>query len=224
MLEKLDQDKQDRLLAYLDLVIEKNKELNLTRIDTREKGILLHLEDSLSCLEEFENKSGPFLDIGTGGGFPGVPLAIVTGRPGVLIDSIQKKAKAVKELSDQVGLSDQIKVFGCRSEDLAREHVGEFETVILRAVDSIPVALELATPLVAPHGEIILLKAKESSESIKESKGVARKLGLELVSQRSFKLGDEFDRCVLVYERVGDPKIKLPRRNGMAHKRPLTAS
>lgn len=223
MLEELSQDKQDRIIRYLDLVIEKNKELNLTRIDTREKGILLHLEDSLSCLEEFCSQEGPFLDIGTGGGFPGVPLAIASGRPGVLIDSVQKKAKAVESLTSRVGLSGQVEIIGCRSEDLARERPGEFETVVLRAVDSIPSVLELATPLVSAHGRVILLKAKESSESIEESKGVARRLGLNLVSQRNFKLGDEFDRTILVYERVGDPEIELPRRNGMAHKRPLTS-
>lgn len=223
MLEELSQDKQDRIIRYLDLVIEKNKELNLTRIDTREKGILLHLEDSLSCLEEFCSQEGPFLDIGTGGGFPGVPLAIASGRPGVLIDSVQKKAKAVESLISRVGLSGQVEILGCRSEDLARERPGEFETVVLRAVDSIPSALEFAAPLVSAHGRIILLKAKESSESIEESKGVARRLGLNLVSQRNLKLGDEFDRTILVYERVGDPEIELPRRNGMAHKRPLTS-
>lgn len=222
MLEELSQDKKDRMLQYLDLVAEKNKELNLTRIDTRDKGILLHIEDSLSCLDEFNNKQGLFLDIGTGGGFPGVPLAIATGRPGVLIDSVQKKAKAVSELTDKVGLTDQIEVLGCRSEELACERPNEFETVIMRAVDSIPVALELATPLLKPDGEVVLLKARESEENIESSKAVAQKLGLELVSQKTFKLGEEFDRCILVYKRIGDPSIKLPRRNGMAHKRPLT--
>lgn len=223
MLETLDQEKREKVLRYLDLVIEKNKTLNLTRIDSRDKGILLHVEDSLSCLDEFMKQEGPFLDIGTGGGFPGVPLSIASDRPGVLIDSVQKKAKAVDELMNELGLQGQIEALGCRSEELALERPNEFSTVVLRAVDSIPVALELATPLLKSEGEVILLKAKETPESIERSKGVAKKLGLELVSQRSFKLGDEYERCILVYKRIGDPEIKLPRRNGMAHKRPLTA-
>ena len=82
--ETLDTDKQKKIQAYLDLVIEKNKELNLTRIETREKGMLLHIEDSLSCIDEFTSQDGLFLDIGTGGGFPGVPLAIASGRPRTL--------------------------------------------------------------------------------------------------------------------------------------------
>ena len=100
--ETLDTDKQKKIQAYLDLVIEKNKELNLTRIETREKGMLLHIEDSLSCIDEFTSQDGPFLDIGTGGGFPGVPLAIASGRTGVLIDSVQKKARAVQERESSI--------------------------------------------------------------------------------------------------------------------------
>ena len=119
--ETLDTDKQKKIQAYLDLVIEKNKELNLTRIETREKGMLLHIEDSLSCIDEFTSQDGPFLDIGTGGGFPGVPLAIASGRTGVLIDSVQKKARAVQEMIDELNLSNMIQVRGIRSEELALE-------------------------------------------------------------------------------------------------------
>ena len=128
--ETLDTDKKKKIQAYLDLVIEKNKELNLTRIETREKGMLLHIEDSLSCIDEFTSQDGPFLDIGTGGGFPGVPLAIASGRTGVLIDSVQKKARAVQEMVDELNLSNMIQVRGIRSEELALEVGEKFHTVI----------------------------------------------------------------------------------------------
>ena len=144
--ETLDTDKQKKIQAYLDLVIEKNKELNLTRIETREKGMLLHIEDSLSCIDEFTSQDGPFLDIGTGRGFPGVPLAIASGRTGVLIDSVQKKARAVQEMIDELNLSNMIQVRGIRSEELALEVGEKFHTVIARAVSSLPTVLELATP------------------------------------------------------------------------------
>ena len=153
--ETLDTDKQKKIQAYLDLVIEKNKELNLTKIETREKGMLLHIEDSLSCIDEFTSQDGPFLDIGTGGGFPGVPLAIASGRTGVLIDSVQKKARAVQEMIDELNLSNMIQVRGIRSEELALEVGEKFHTVIVRAVSSLPTVLELATPLLVPHGEFI---------------------------------------------------------------------
>lgn len=221
-LESLPQDKQEKLLEYLDLVIEKNKELNLTRIDTRDKGILLHLEDSLACLDEFAKHDGEFVDIGTGGGFPGVPLAVATGRHGVLIDSVQKKARAVQEMADKIGSGNQIEAIGCRSEELAQQNEDRFDTAILRAVSSLPVVLELGTPLIRLGGEIIALRGKETDESINEANAVAQKLGLELVSDREIKIGDEFDRRILVFEKVGESTVKLPRRNGIAQKRPLS--
>lgn len=172
--ETLDTDKQKKIQAYLDLVIEKNKELNLTRIETREKGMLLHIEDSLSCIDEFTSQDGPFLDIGTGGGFPGVPLAIASGRTGVLIDSVQKKARAVQEMIDELNLSNMIQVRGIRSEELALEVGEKFHTVIARAVSSLPTVLELATPLLVPHGEFIALRGRKIKEVSKKVTGLRR--------------------------------------------------
>lgn len=222
MLETLDKDKQEKALEYLDLVIKKNKELNLTRIDTKEKGILLHLEDSLSCLDEFNRKDGEFIDIGTGGGFPGVPLAIATGRKGILIDSVKKKARAVQEMVDEIELGDQIQAIGIRSEELAEQEGERFDTAVLRAVSSLPVVLELAAPLVRFDGEIIALRGRETEESIDEARVVAQKLGFEIVSDRETKIGDEYDRRIIVFQKTGESEIKLPRRSGMAQKRPLT--
>lgn len=219
--DTLDIEKQQQIQAYLTLVIEKNKELNLTRIDTEEKGMLLHIEDSLSCLEEFSHQEGNFLDIGTGGGFPGVPLAIATGRTGVLIDSVQKKAKAVQEMIDKLDLGDQIKVRGLRSEDLAREVGERFTTVIARAVSSLPVVMELATPLLLPEGELIALRGKEEEQTPEQLEEVAEKLGLELVSKRHIYISEVYERSIYVYRKTRPARIKLPRRNGIAQKKPL---
>lgn len=220
--ETLDTDKQKKIQAYLDLVIEKNKKLNLTRIETREKGMLLHIEDSLSCIDEFTSQDGLFLDIGTGGGFPGVPLAIASGRTGVLIDSVQKKARAVQEMIDELNLSNMIQVRGIRSEELALEVGEKFHTVIARAVSSLPTVLELATPLLVSHGEFIALRGKENERSIEEGNRIAEKLGLEMISSRHLYIGETYERNILVFKKVGKPTIKLPRRNGMAQKKPLT--
>ena len=220
--ETLDTDKQKKIQAYLDLVIEKNKELNLTRIETREKGMLLHIEDSLSCIDEFTSQDGLFLDIGTGGGFPGVPLAIASGRTGVLIDSVQKKARAVQEMIDELNLSNMIQVRGIRSEELALEVGEKVHTVIARAVSSLPTVLELATPLLVSHGEFIALRGKENERNIEEGNRIAEKLGLEMISSRHLYIGETYERNILVFKKVGKPTIKLPRRNGMAQKKPLT--
>lgn len=223
ILETLDTASQDRILAYLDLVIEKNKTLNLTRIDTKEKGITLHIEDSLSCLEELSHSEGEFLDIGTGGGFPGVPLAIATGRHAVLIDSVKKKAVAVDEMVHELGLDEQIEVEGVRSEELALRDGERFDTVVARAVSSLPVLLELAAPLLKVGGELVALRSLDGDEVIEEAKLVAEKLGYEFVSLREFSIDDQYGRSICVFKKVREASISLPRRNGMAQKRPLKA-
>lgn len=221
ILETLDIDKQEKIRAYLELVIEKNKELNLTRIDTKEKGMLLHIEDSLSCLEEFKRQEGEFLDIGTGGGFPGVPLAIATGRTDVLIDSVQKKARAVQEMIEKLELENQIQARGIRSEELALEKGEEFTTVVARAVSSLPAVMELATPLLVQGGELIALRGKKDEVDLEDINHIADKLGLELISRRHIYISETYERTIYVFKKVSQTSIKLPRRKGMAQKRPL---
>ena len=220
--DSLDSTKQEKIRAYLELVIEKNKEINLTRIDTEEKGMLLHIEDSLSCLDEFERQEGEFLDIGTGGGFPGVPLAIASGRTGVLIDSVQKKARAVQEMIEELGLDNQIQALGVRSEELALDVGERFSTVVARAVSSLPVVMELATPLLTPEGELIALRGKEDEVDETLIERVSEKLGLRLISKKHIYISEIYERTIYVFKKVSQPTIKLPRRNGMAQKRPLS--
>lgn len=219
--DTLDIDKQEKIRSYLELVIEKNKELNLTRIDTEEKGMLLHIEDSLSCLDEFCNMDGEFLDIGTGGGFPGVPLAIASNRTGVLIDSIQKKARAVQEMIEELGLNNQIQARGIRSEELALEVGERFTTIVARAVSSLPAVMELAAPLLVMDGELIALRGKEDEVDLEAIDTIAEKLGLETITKRHIYISETYERTIYVFKKVSQAMIKLPRRNGMAQKRPL---
>lgn len=219
--DTLDIDKQEKIRSYLELVIEKNKELNLTRIDTEEKGMLLHIEDSLSCLDEFCNMDGEFLDIGTGGGFPGVPLAIASNRTGVLIDSVQKKARAVQEMIEELGLNNQIQARGIRSEELALEVGERFTTIVARAVSSLPAVMELAAPLLVMDGELITLRGKEDEVDLEAIDTIAEKLGLETTSKRHIYISETYERTIYVFKKVSQAMIKLPRRNGMAQKRPL---
>ena len=183
--------------------------------------MLLHIEDSLSCLEEFKRQEGEFLDIGTGGGFPGVPLAIATGRTGVLIDSVQKKARAVQEMIEKLELENQIQARGIRSEELALEKGEEFTTVVARAVSSLPAVMELATPLLVPGGELIALRGKKDEVDLEDINHIADKLGLELISRRHIYISETYERTIYVFKKVSQTSIKLPRRKGMAQKRPL---
>ncbi|MDY5662537.1 MAG: 16S rRNA (guanine(527)-N(7))-methyltransferase RsmG [Coriobacteriales bacterium] len=221
---KLDfnEDITDKLITNLKLVIEKNKVLNLTRIDSFEDAVVLHLEDSLSIYPEFMHSSGEFCDIGTGGGFPGLPLAIASGRKGILLDSVKKKALAVQEFVEEVSLTGQVQALGMRSEELCAECFGEFDTVVARAVDKLSVVEEYASPLLASGGHLIAMRGTESLGDEKAAQIASEQLGLQMIEKRAFSLGpDEVARSVYVFEKNGSPSIKLPRRPGMAHKKPL---
>lgn len=221
---KLDfnEDITDKLITNLKLVIEKNKVLNLTRIDSFEDAVVLHLEDSLSIYPEFMHSSGEFCDIGTGGGFPGLPIAIASGRKGILLDSIKKKALAVQEFVEELSLTGQVQALGMRSEELCAERFGEFDTVVARAVDKLSVVEEYASPLLASGGHLIAMRGTEPLEDEKAAQIASEQLGLQMIEKRAFSLGpDEVARSVYVFEKNGSPSIKLPRRPGMAHKKPL---
>lgn len=218
----LDDGVREALLLHLHLLVEKNKELNLTRVDGVEEGIVLHVEDSLAVMGEFSHAAGPFCDIGTGGGFPGIPLALASGREGVLLDSVKKKSAAVREFVRQLGIEERVRVLGERSEELAREEPESFDTVVARAVSSLAAVEELGTPLLRYGGRLVALRGRETSEDIALAESSARILGLDLVGVRDFAIGsDRVHRSVYVYERVRESQVKLPRKFGMAQKRPL---
>ena len=220
---EFNQKTKDMLLDYLDKVIEKNKVINLTRITSFEDAVVLHLEDSLSIYKDFCQTSGRFLDIGTGAGFPGIPLGITTGRKGVLLDSVKKKTVAVQGFIDELGLSSTLSAIGMRSEELAQEQPASFGVVTARAVSSLPAVQELATPLLERGGKLIAMRAQDSAEDIVLAKKSADLLGLELIERREFCIGKqaEYTRSVCVFQKVSKSKVKLPRHPGYASKKPL---
>ena len=216
-----DDQVKEELLHHLHLVIEKNKSLNLTRITDAEQAIVLHIEDSLSIVRDFQETTGRFLDIGTGGGFPGLPLALVTGREAVLLDSVKKKADAVRDIVKQLQKEDQIEVVGKRSEEISKDPDYLFNVVVCRAVSSLSVLEEYASPLLHIGGRLIAMKSDEKEEDVLQAEKVSKIVGFSLVSVREFLLNGEYKRSIYVYEKEQEPSIQLPRRNGMAQKRPL---
>lgn len=208
---------------YLKEVLSVNEKINLTRITEPGEARLLHLEDSLSVLEELNAApEGLYGDIGSGGGFPGVPLGIKSGRQTVLVDSVKKKMAAVEKILESIGLSDQIGTYGGRIEELACEKPGVFAVLTARALSSLDSLVELASPLLQDQGQLICLKAQVDEDEIKRAQDIEELTGMKLIKKRDFYLSDqETFRTVLVFEKYHEPNISLPRRIGMAQKRPL---
>lgn len=212
-----------RIEQYLDLILEANKRINLTRIDSRESALILHVEDSLSALPELnEAPDGLYGDLGTGGGFPGAILSIASGRQTLLVDSVKKKITVLDSVIAEIGLSEQIHTYDGRIEDLAREKPNAFSALTARALSQLPSLLELASPILKEHGVLICYKSHVSDDEMDRALSMEKLVGMKLKSRRSFYLSDGVTfREIIVFEKIGSPTVKLPRRVGLAQKKPL---
>lgn len=216
------------MVDHLGLVIEKNKVVNLTRITEPSDAVSRHIVDSLlplSCQLVSEalnaSKSLRFLDMGTGAGFPGIPVAILTGMDALLVDSVGKKVAAVNEFINELDLQN-VSAKHCRVEELAVELPESFDLVFARAVAQSNVLIEYAAPLLKLNGLLVLEKAHVSVEELSAASKAGAVCAMRRVSRETFELPHELGhREILVFKKTGKSKIKLPRAVGMAKKKPL---
>jgi 16S rRNA (guanine527-N7)-methyltransferase len=221
--EKLDGYDQEKLLKHLQAVIRSNNNQNLTRIDTVQSGALLHIEDSLAAVPEIlEAKEGVLLDIGSGAGYPGIPLAVATKRKAVLVESNKNKAMFLEACIKECGLDEEVAVCNMRVEDYAKE-AGEIAAIVTsRAVAETAVLLEYAAPILCIGGIVIAYKAQPGDAELANAATVAELLGFTQPTIKSFYLSDKITkRQLLIFVKTATAKIDLPRRAGMARKRPL---
>ena len=208
---------------YLEKILEANEKTNLTRISSLEEARKLHIEDSLAGLEELmKAPEGLYGDLGSGGGFPGVPLALESGRKTILVDSVQKKMAIVCTVLSELGLAEQVSTYGGRIEDLALERPRAFAALSARALSKLSVLMELASPLLISGGLLICYKANVQDEEWEHALSLQEKLGMRLYSDRTLMLSDgETSRRIITFEKSGRSKLKLPRHVGFAQKKPL---
>lgn len=217
-------EQQNALLQkHLALVVEANETTNITRIDSIERAQILHIEDSLVAWEELlAAPSGLYGDLGSGAGYPGIPLAIVSGRETLLVESVKKKAHLLEHFAQELGLSSQITVFDGRAEELAASHRNSFSVLSARALSKLGSLMELASPLLTIGGQLICYKAHIEDEEMETALRLKNTLGLELLSDRDLYLSDsQTYRRIVVFQKFKNASIKLPRRNGMAQRQPL---
>lgn len=165
----LEASQMETLLRYLDLLEETNKTLNLTRIPT-EESVRLHLLDSLTCLP-FLKDASRILDLGTGAGFPGIPIAVTAPQSSVtLLDSTLKKLRFIEEAAKQCGIVN-CAILHARAETLAQEkaHSERYDAVVSRAVASFGKLMGLMLPLVKPGGIALAMKGPGFEEEMREN-------------------------------------------------------
>jgi len=214
-----------RLSDFIDLLKEKNKTLNLTRIADENEVWIKHVFDSLMVVNYFQiNPEMKVVDLGTGGGFPGIPLAILFPETDfLLVDSVEKKIKAVQEFADKLKLKN-IKTVSDRAEILGQDivHREQYDVVLSRAVAALPVLMELTIPFIKVDGYLFAYKGPDYIAEITEAKNASGELGTSHPEVFHYNLPEDMgERVILEIQKNMPTPEKYPRRVGIPNKRPL---
>jgi len=220
---ELDRKKIERFKIYKELLISWNKKINLTSIIEDNDIAIKHFVDSISVIQFIERKDVKLIDIGTGGGFPGIPCKIILEDSNVvLLDSLKKRVEFLKKVIDQIGVNGINCIHG-RAEDFGREenYREKFNIVTARAVASLPILLEYCLPFLEINGKFIAMKGS-SIEEIKESSNALKLLGGEIIDIKEFRLPYSKDkRNVIIIQKQRQTPTKFPRKAGKPSSNPL---
>lgn len=209
------------LVRHAEMLAEANSTLNLTRLTSDQDVALLHVADSLTALPSLAAAPpGPFADLGSGGGYPGIPLGVMSGRHATLVEARKKKAAFLLAVIDAIRLDADVKAM--RAEELAESEPGSFSAVVARALAPLPSLVELASPLLRRGGLLVAMKGRPSDDELAAGDRAAELAGMRRASTTSVQLpGDDSGRVVVTYAKTAKPRIRLPRRLGMAQHSPL---
>ncbi len=218
---------EEQFAAYARLLLEANKRVNLTAITEPEAVETLHFLDSLTAaaaLPPDTLQSGRVLDVGSGAGFPGVPLRIAF--PGVrltLLETTGKKAAFLRELVDDLSLED-VTVLQARAEDAGRDPAlrGSFDVVLARGVARLATLAELTLPFLRIGGVLVAHKSADVEAEVDGAAEAVRTLGGAAPVVHTVRApGMDDGRTLVVVEKVAATPEKYPRRAGMPAKRPI---
>lgn len=226
-----DSDTIEKFRLYRKRVLEWNEAVNLTAVRSPEAFEIKHYVDSLMiCGDERMRFAERIIDVGTGAGFPGIPLAIVyPEKKFTLMDSLGKRMKIVRLLSEELGLKN-VEIIHARAEDLAkkREYREQFDLCVSRAVANLSVLSEYCIPFVKQGGWFAPYKTSTAEEEIRTSEKAIEILGGRLSDRTGFtetaelsRDGESIEHVILWIEKTKNTIAKYPRKSGMPAKEPL---
>ncbi len=223
-----------KLIVFYEMLVEKNKVMNLTGITEFKEVVIKHFLDSISIVkvcDEFlkirecdSRDSYKVIDVGTGAGFPGIPLKIVFPELKItLLDSLNKRLVFLNEVIDRLALDDIETVHG-RCEELAKNKLyrEKFDYCVSRAVANLSSLNELCLGFVKKNGVFVSYKGKNGDEEISEATKSIKLMGGKLKSKEYFKLANtDMERVFIVIEKIENTPARFPRKSGMPTKEPL---
>ena len=209
---------------YYELLIYWNNKFNLTSITNKEDVLVKHFADSVALLKYVDISESTLLDVGSGAGFPGIPLRIMCDSCKViLLDSLNKRIGFLNEVIKDLGLSGISAVHG-RAEDLARDlsYRERFDFVTSRAVANLSILSEYCLPFVRIGGHFISYKSGDVDIEMNDSSNAFSILGGRLENDYRFSIpGTEYERSFICVEKINRTPDSYPRKAGVPSKKPL---
>ncbi|WP_456153212.1 16S rRNA (guanine(527)-N(7))-methyltransferase RsmG [Mogibacterium sp.] len=219
-------DKTDKLLRYMQRILEINEHINLTAVREEDEFLEKHIVDSLACndYEEFQ-RSKLVVDMGTGGGFPGIPLAVTNpDKKFILADSLNKRLKVINQVAEELGISN-IELIHMRAEDMGHnvKYREKIDVCVSRAVASLDILSEWCLPLVKKGGYFIPYKGENAEDETASAETAIKVLGgdiekIESPSQDKNAISGH--RLIFIKKYNNTPK-RFPRKPGIAKKSPI---
>lgn len=223
----LSEEQLDQFYQYYEFLIERNRVMNLTAITELEDVIDKHFIDSLSlvkAIEGWKDSEINLIDVGTGAGFPGIPLKIAFPLVSVtLLDSLNKRISFLQEVIEKLHLSG-IKALHSRSEDFGRDKIyrEKFDICVSRAVANIATLSEYCIPLVRVGGVFVAYKSGKIEEELEKGKRAIHVLGGEIEGTEDFILsGTDAKRSLIIIKKKKNTEKRYPRKAGLPAKEPI---
>ena len=215
----------DDLKTYREILVDWNQKMNLTGIEEEREVFIKHFLDSISAVSNGYIKNGiSLIDVGTGAGFPGLPLKIcLRDIKLTLLDSLNKRINFLQEVSNTVNLEDVEFIHG-RAEDFGKDskYREQFDVATARAVAGLPILMEFCVPFVKLGGYFVCLKGPNANLELEESQKAMEVLGLEFIEKIDIELpNEELKHNILVFKKVKNTPEKYPRKAGKPAKSPI---
>lgn len=212
----------EKFYKYMQLLLEWNEKINLTTIVEPEQIIVKHFLDSLTIKKYIEDEKN-IIDVGTGAGFPGMPLAIEKNNNVTLLDSLNKRINFLNDVKEKIGLENVVTVHS-RAEDAAKDKKYRecFDYAVSRAVAPMNVLLEYLLPFVKVGGKVICMKGPNVKEEMDNSEKVAKILGGKIEKIEELEIPEiDMKRTVVIVKKIEKTSSKYPRKAGTPSKEPL---